>query len=104
MNPKKDPKGINWNITQAKIAIGSGGFYGKGFLKGYNKIWFRTAQATDFIFSNIAEEYGFVGSCVVILLFLVLLLKILNMAERQKSALRVFMDILYFSNISAFYY
>ncbi len=86
LNPSTDLKGINWNITQAKIAIASGGIYGKGFLKGLQtKYGFVPAQATDFIFSNIAEEHGFCGASIIIILFVILLLKILDISEKQKS-------------------
>lgn len=86
INPNIDPRGISWNVTQSKIAIGSGGLCGKGFLKGpQTQFGFVPAQETDFIFSNIGEEYGWFGSVFVILLFIILLNRIINIAERQKS-------------------
>ena len=87
INPEADPLGYGWNVTQSKIAIGSGGFYGKGFLKGtQTKFDFVPEQSTDFIFCTIGEEHGWVGSLVLIVLFLSLFLRILHIAERQKWA------------------
>lgn len=86
VNPNFDPMGINWNVTQSKIAIGSGGFAGKGFLEGtQTKFDFVPEQSTDFIFCTIGEEHGWLGSLVVITLFIVFLLRITFIAERQKS-------------------
>lgn len=82
-----DLKGAGYNLNQSKIAIGSGGFWGKGFLKGtQTKYDFVPEQSTDFIFCTIGEEWGFVGSTVIIVLFVVLLIRLINMAERQRSA------------------
>jgi len=81
-----DLKGVGYNLNQSKIAIGSGGFWGKGFLKGtQTKYEFVPEQSTDFIFCTIGEEWGFVGSSVVIVLFIGLLMRIVFMAERQRS-------------------
>ena len=86
VNPNFDPMGINWNVTQSKIAIGSGGFTGKGFLEGtQTKFDFVPEQSTDFIFCTIGEEQGWVGSFVLIALFVALLLRVIFIAERQKS-------------------
>jgi rod shape determining protein RodA len=86
VNPNFDPMGINWNVTQSKIAIGSGGFMGKGFLKGtQTKFDFVPAQSTDFIFCTIGEEHGWLGSLTIITLFMTLLLRIIFIAERQKN-------------------
>lgn len=86
VNPNFDPMGINWNVTQSKIAIGSGGFMGKGFLKGtQTKFDFVPEQSTDFIFCTIGEEHGWFGSLVVISLFMALLLRVVFIAERQKN-------------------
>jgi rod shape determining protein RodA len=86
VNPNFDPMGINWNVTQSKIAIGSGGFIGKGFLKGtQTKFDFVPEQSTDFIFCTIGEEHGWVGSLVVVSLFMVLLMRVIQIAERQKN-------------------
>lgn len=86
INPEADPLGFGWNVTQSKIAIGSGGFFGKGFLKGtQTKFDFVPEQSTDFIFCTIGEEHGWVGSLVVVTLFVTLLLRIIFIAERQKN-------------------
>lgn len=81
-----DMKGIGYNINQSKIAIGSGGWTGKGFLEGtQTKGGFVPEQHTDYIFTTVGEEWGFIGSLVVILLFIALILRILYLAERQKT-------------------
>lgn len=81
-----DLKGIGYNVNQSKIAIGSGGWYGKGFLEGtQTKGGFVPEQHTDYIFTTVGEEWGFIGSLVVILIFLSLILRILYSAERQKT-------------------
>ena len=86
VNPNADPLGAGWNVTQSKIAIGSGGFFGKGFLQGtQTKFDFVPAQSTDFIFCTIGEEQGWLGSIVLIGLFVALLFRISAIAERQKS-------------------
>jgi rod shape determining protein RodA len=86
INPDADPRGYGWNVTQSKIAIGSGGFSGKGFLKGtQTKFDFVPEQDTDFIFCTIGEEHGWMGSVVVIGLFTVFLLRLIYIAERQKQ-------------------
>jgi rod shape determining protein RodA len=85
-NPDIDPLGTGWNVTQSKIAIGSGGLNGKGFLEGtQTKFDFVPEQSTDFIFCTIGEEHGWIGSTVVIGLFVGLLFRIIFVAERQKS-------------------
>ncbi|GAB5556713.1 MAG: rod shape-determining protein RodA [Schleiferiaceae bacterium] len=81
-----DPKGIGYNTNQSMIAIGSGGFSGKGFLKGtQTKFNFVPEQSTDFIFCTVGEEFGFLGTAGVITLFIVLLFRLVFLAERQKS-------------------
>ncbi len=86
INPDSDPLGFGWNVTQSKIAIGSGGFFGKGFLEGtQTKFDFVPEQSTDFIFCTIGEEWGWVGSLMVIGLFVALLLRVIFIAERQKN-------------------
>ncbi len=86
INPDADPLGYGWNVTQSKIAIGSGGFSGKGFLQGtQTKFDFVPEQSTDFIFCTIGEEEGWIGSLAVIALFVFLLLRIIFIAERQKN-------------------
>jgi rod shape determining protein RodA len=79
-------KDADYNVRQSKIAIGSGGFSGKGFLQGtLTKFNFVPEQTSDFIFCTIGEEYGFIGSTVLLLMFLGLMLRILFVAERQRS-------------------
>ena len=85
-NPDLDPLGVGWNVTQSKIAIGSGGFFGKGYLEGtQTKFDFVPEQDTDFIFCTLGEEFGWIGSLVVIGLFVGLLYRLVIMAERQKT-------------------
>ncbi len=85
-NPDSDPRGDGYNVTQSKIAIGSGGFLGKGFLEGtQTKFDFVPEQSTDFIFCTIGEEYGFIGSLAVVSLIIGLLLRIMFLADRQRS-------------------
>lgn len=86
INPDGDPLGYGWNVTQSKIAIGSGGVWGKGFLQGtQTKFDFVPEQSTDFIFCTIGEEHGWMGSAVLIVLFVWLLYRVTIIAERQKS-------------------
>jgi rod shape determining protein RodA len=86
INPDADPLGFGWNVTQSKIAIGSGGFSGKGFLSGtQTKFDFVPEQSTDFIFCTIGEEHGWLGSLFTISLFVALLLRVVFIAERQKN-------------------
>jgi rod shape determining protein RodA len=81
-----DPKGVGYNVHQSKIAIGSGGFAGKGFLEGtQTKYDFVPEQHTDFIFCTIGEEGGFLGTSIVVLLYVALLIRIIVLAERQRS-------------------
>lgn len=86
INPDADPLGFGWNVTQSKIAIGSGGFTGKGFLKGtQTKFDFVPEQSTDFIFCTIGEEHGWLGSLFTMSLFIGLMLRVIFLAERQKN-------------------
>ncbi len=81
-----DPHGAGYNLIQSKIAIGSGGFFGKGFLEGtQTRFDFVPEQSTDFIFCTIGEEWGFFGSLIFIVVFVALLIRIINLAERQRS-------------------
>ncbi|MCB0481722.1 MAG: rod shape-determining protein RodA [Flavobacteriales bacterium] len=83
---QSDPTGAGYNVHQSMIAIGSGGTFGKGFLQGtQTKFNFVPEQSTDFIFCTVGEEWGFMGSLVVIVLFLVMLFRIIILAERQRS-------------------
>lgn len=81
INPEGDPQGAGWNVLQAKTAIGSGGLTGKGFLQGtQTQLRFLPEQWTDFIFCVIGEEFGFVGSGLVVTLFLLLFLNLISMS------------------------
>tara|TARA_Y100000588_G_C14252654_1_gene924131 strand:- start:2289 stop:3113 length:825 start_codon:yes stop_codon:yes gene_type:complete len=81
-----NPKAEGWNLEQSKIAIGSGGFSGKGFLEGtQTKFGYVPEQSTDFIFSTLAEEHGWLGCAVLIFLFIALVMRLVFIAERQKS-------------------
>lgn len=83
----EDLRGDGYNVNQSKIAIGSGGLFGKGFLQGtQTKLKYVPEQHTDFIFCTIGEEEGFIGTVVVIGLFLVLIIRVIGMAERQPTA------------------
>lgn len=84
---KDDPQGVGYNVNQSKIAIGSGGISGKGYLQGtQTKLHFVPEQSTDFIFCTVGEEWGFLGTSFVILLYLGLMLRIIILAEKQRSA------------------
>ncbi len=81
-----DMKGVGYNLNQSKIAIGSGGFSGKGFLEGtQTKGSFVPEQHTDFIFTTVGEEWGFLGSVTVVLIYVFLMFRILFLAEQQRS-------------------
>lgn len=82
----EDPRGIGYNTQQSLIAIGSGGLSGKGFLQGTQTRYdFVPEQTTDFIFCTVGEEWGFLGSSLIVLLFTSLLFRLIFLAERQKS-------------------
>lgn len=84
---ENDKMGAGYNVNQSKIAIGSGGLFGKGFLQGtQTKFKFVPEQSTDFIFCTVGEEWGFIGTTTVIGLFLFFILRIIALAERQRSA------------------
>ena len=84
---KEDPAGIGYNVNQSMIAIGSGGLFGKGYLNGTQTTYgFVPEQSTDFIFCTIGEEWGFVGSCAVILLYVFLIYRIICNAERSRES------------------
>lgn len=83
---KEDPKGVGYNVHQSLVAIGSGGFTGKGFLGGtQTRFDFVPEQSTDFIFCTIGEEWGFVGTVTVLLVYLILILRLIGSAEKQKD-------------------
>lgn len=84
-NPSYDPTGAGWNVIQAKTAIGSGGFSGKGFLEGTQiQLKFLPESYTDFIFCVIGEEFGFIGAGLVLILFLLLFMRLLGIAGNHK--------------------
>lgn len=83
---ESDPLGVGYNVNQSKIAIGSGGFWGKGFLNGtQTKYKFVPEQSTDFIFCTVGEEWGFAGTFTVVMLFMILFVRLVFLAERQRS-------------------
>lgn len=86
LNMEEDPHGAGYNVNQSKIAIGSGGLLGKGYLNGtQTKLKYVPEQDTDFIFCTIGEEWGFVGSTVILLVYLSLLIRIILISERQRE-------------------
>jgi rod shape determining protein RodA len=86
LGKEEDLRGAGYNVNQSKIAIGSGGFFGKGFLEGtQTKFAFVPEQSTDFIFCTVGEEWGFFGSIITIGLFALLITRIIIVAERQRS-------------------
>jgi rod shape determining protein RodA len=87
LNMENAPLGAGYNVNQSKIAIGSGGFWGKGFLNGtQTKLKYVPEQDTDFIFCTVGEEHGFWGSTLVLFVYWLLLMRILRIAERQREA------------------
>ncbi len=86
LNMEDDPTGAGYNVNQSKIAIGSGGLFGKGFLNGtQTKLKYVPEQDTDFIFCTVGEEFGFVGAAGILILYLFFLLRLLHIAERQRD-------------------
>jgi rod shape determining protein RodA len=86
LNMEDDLIGAGYNVNQSKIAIGSGGFQGKGFLNGtQTKLKYVPEQDTDFIFCTVGEEHGFIGSTFVLIIYWLLLMRILKIAERQRE-------------------
>lgn len=86
VDPASDPLGAGYNAIQAKVAIGSGGLWGKGFLHGnQTQLQFIPEQWTDFIYCVIGEEFGFIGSVIVLILFLIILLRVLKIASNSKD-------------------
>jgi rod shape determining protein RodA len=83
---ESDPLGKGYNLNQSKIAIGSGGFSGKGYLQGtQTRFNFVPEQSTDFIFCTVGEEWGFIGSIMILSLFSGLIIRLIILAERQRS-------------------
>jgi len=89
LNMIDDPGGAGYNVNQSKIAIGSGGFFGKGYLNGtQTKLKYVPEQDTDFIFCTVGEEHGFAGAAITLLLFLFLIIRLIFLAERQRSTFK----------------
>jgi rod shape determining protein RodA len=86
LNMEDDLHGAGYNVNQSKIAIGSGGLWGKGFLNGtQTKLKYVPEQDTDFIFCTVGEEHGFWGSTLVLVIYWLLLMRLLKIAERQRE-------------------
>jgi rod shape determining protein RodA len=86
-NPGSDPQGAGYNILQAKIAVGSGGFFGKGFLTGtQGQLGFVPSRVTDFIFAIFSEEWGFIGALVLLALFTIVLLRVIRAAHLARDS------------------
>jgi rod shape determining protein RodA len=86
LNPGADPRGAGWHILQSKIAIGSGGIFGKGFLQGtQTRLFFLPEQHTDFIFSVLGEEWGLIGIIVILTLFFLLIFRIISIMRCTRS-------------------
>ena len=102
LGQESDPHGSGYNVNQSMIAIGSGGFTGKGYLNGtQTKFNFVPEQSTDFIFCTIGEEWGFIGSTFLLLLYLAFLFRLLYLAERQRS---VFSKVFGYGVVSIFFF
>ncbi|MEM7617107.1 MAG: rod shape-determining protein RodA, partial [Pseudomonadota bacterium] len=94
LNPENDPLGDGYNIIQSQIAIGSGGFHGKGFMSGsQNQLSFLPEKHTDFIFTMLSEEFGFVGSITVIMIYLIIVLQCFSIAKNCNNAFGKFLVI-----------
>ena len=86
-NPDRDPLGAGYQIIQSKIAIGSGGIWGKGFLQGSQSyLDYLPEKHTDFIFTLFSEEFGFIGSMILLLLYVLLILRIMNIGQNSRSS------------------
>ena len=93
-NPEDDPLGAGYHIIQSIIAVGSGGIFGKGYLKGtQTQLKFLPVQQTDFVFSVFAEEWGFLGGIILIILFAVLILWCLKIALNSRDLLGMLLSI-----------
>lgn len=94
IDPGRDPLGAGYHLIQSKIAVGSGGFWGKGFLKGtQSHLKFLPEHHTDFIFSLLAEEWGFVGGMVILALFFLLIISCLNTARKARDPFGSFVAV-----------
>jgi cell division protein FtsW len=86
LHPQSDPMGAGYHMTQSLIAVGTGGFTGRGYMEGMQKLFYLPESATDFIFANIAEELGFIGAMVIVVLFAVLAVRGFRAAFRAPDA------------------
>jgi cell division protein FtsW len=86
LHPDSDPQGAGFHINQSLIAVGSGGFTGRGFMEGMQKLFYLPEAPTDFIFANIAEELGFIGAMAIVLLFVVFGIRGLRVAFRSTDS------------------
>lgn len=94
LDPSSDPLGAGYNALQAKVAIGSGGFFGKGFLHGnQTQLRFIPEQWTDFIYCVIGEEFGFIGSIIVVSLFLIIFLRLFKLSSTAKDSFSVLVTV-----------
>ena len=94
LNPESDPLGAGYHITQSKIALGSGGISGKGFLQGtQSRLNFLPEKQTDFIFTLLAEEWGFIGGCALMLLFIVIMIYGYLIAWRSNNSFGRFLSL-----------
>jgi rod shape determining protein RodA len=94
LNPDYDPLGAGYQIIQSQIAVGSGGLFGKGFLKGtQNQLMFLPVKHTDFVFAVLSEEWGFLGSSIVLTLFLIFILRGLGIAGRSRDDFGTFLSV-----------
>ncbi len=94
LNPAADPLGSGYNALQAQIAIGSGGLFGRGFMEGtQTQLRFIPEQWTDFIFSVIGEEFGFLGSIIVVILFAIIFFRLLTLAQKLKNRFESFVTL-----------
>ena len=85
LHPDSDPQGAGFHINQSLIAVGAGGFSGRGFMEGMQKLFYLPEASTDFIFANIAEELGFIGAMLIVLLFVVFAIRGLRVAFRSED-------------------
>ena len=85
LNPGADPQGAGFHINQSLIAVGTGGLTGRGYMEGIQKLFYLPESSTDFIFANIAEELGFIGAMVIVLLFVILAVRGLRAAFRSQD-------------------
>lgn len=87
LNPELDPTGIGYNVIQSKIAVGSGGLFGKGYLQGtQNQLGFLPAKHTDFIFSTVCEEFGFIGAVAVVAVLAVIIVRCFKVASKSQKS------------------